>query len=243
MIGPGVANECIETKDGPVIWEDHFYPRSSTPSAAKCCPTVSTASWYSPRSQGSLPVIRYRTRDLTRLLPPTARSDAAHGQITGRSDDMLIIRGVNVFPSQIEELILKREKLSPHYVIEVYRDGHLDGLTVNRRDEARAPVRHRRREGFRGEGPATPHQVLPSASRCRVRVVEIGGIERSIGKGEAGHRQARQVSAGSRCARLCYHRPQTPAAFYRFSRHAADPETQRRHHPACRQAQARHVAE
>jgi phenylacetate-CoA ligase len=95
-MGPGVACECIESKDGPVIWEDHFYPEIIDPKPAKCCPTARRASWCSPLTKEAFPVIRYRTRDLTRLLPPTSRSFRRIGKITGRSDDMLIIRGVNV---------------------------------------------------------------------------------------------------------------------------------------------------
>jgi phenylacetate-CoA ligase len=107
VIGPGVANECIETKDGPVVWEDHFYPEIIDPVTGEVLPDGEHGELvFTSLSKEALPVIRYRTRDLTRLLPPTARSMRRMGKITGRSDDMLIIRGVNVFPSQIEELIL-----------------------------------------------------------------------------------------------------------------------------------------
>jgi phenylacetate-CoA ligase len=131
VMGPGVANECIESKDGPVIWEDHFYPEIIDPETGRVLPDGEEGELvFTSLSKEALPVVRYRTRDLTRLLPPTSRSMRRIGKITGRSDDMLIIRGVNVFPSQIEELILKQTELSPHYQIEVTRDGHLDKMEV-----------------------------------------------------------------------------------------------------------------
>ena len=108
VMGPGVANEFVETKDGPTIWEDHFYPEIIDPQSGEPVPTASWASSSSPSlTKEALPVIRYRTRDLTRLLPGTARTMRRMARITGRTDDMLIIRGVNLFPTQIEELILK----------------------------------------------------------------------------------------------------------------------------------------
>lgn len=131
VIGPGVAQECIEAKDGPVIWEDHFYPEIIDPRSGEVLADGEEGELVlTSLTKEALPVIRFRTRDLTRLLPPTARSMRRMGRITGRSDDMLIIRGVNVFPSQIEELILRQPELSPQYLIEVVRDGHLDALTV-----------------------------------------------------------------------------------------------------------------
>ena len=131
VMGPGVAQECIETKDGPVIWEDHFYPEIIDPITGQVLPDGEEGELVlTSLTKEALPVIRYRTRDLTRLLPPTARSMRRMAKITGRSDDMMIIRGVNVFPTQIEELILKQEQLSPHYQIEIIRDGNLDGLIV-----------------------------------------------------------------------------------------------------------------
>jgi phenylacetate-CoA ligase len=132
VMGPGVANECIETKDGPVIWEDHFYPEIIDPWTGRVLPDGEEGELvFTSLTKEALPVIRYRTRDLTRLLPPTARAMRRMAKITGRSDDMLIIRGVNVFPSQIEELILKVEGLSANYQLEVTREGHLDSLHVN----------------------------------------------------------------------------------------------------------------
>src|SRR5512147_176633 len=131
VMGPGVANECIEAKDGPVIWEDHFYPEIIDPDTGEVLPDGAEGELvFTTLTKEALPVVRYRTRDLTRLLPPTARSMRRIGKIVGRSDDMLIIRGVNVFPTQIEELILKSDKLAPVYQLVVTRDGHLDKLDV-----------------------------------------------------------------------------------------------------------------
>jgi phenylacetate-CoA ligase len=131
VMGPGVANECIEAKDGPVIWEDHFYPEIVDPQTGAVLPDGEPGELvFTSLTKEALPVIRYRTRDLTRLLPPTARSMRRMGKITGRSDDMLIVRGVNVFPSQIEELILRMPQLAPHYLLVLDKDGHLDCLTV-----------------------------------------------------------------------------------------------------------------
>ncbi len=132
VMGPGVASECVETQDGPVIWEDHFYPEIIDPQTGRVLPDGEEGELvFTSLTKEALPVIRYRTRDLTRLLPPTARSMRRMAKITGRSDDMLIIRGVNVFPTQIEELILKQATLAPHYYLEVTREGHLDSITVN----------------------------------------------------------------------------------------------------------------
>jgi phenylacetate-CoA ligase len=131
IMGPGVANECLETKDGPVIWEDHFYPEIIDPQTGEVLPDGEAGELvFTTLSKEALPMIRYRTRDLTRLLPPTARSMRRMGKITGRSDDMLIIRGVNVFPSQIEELICAMMSLAPHYLLVLDKDGPLDCLTV-----------------------------------------------------------------------------------------------------------------
>ena len=124
-MGPGVASECIETKDGPVIWEDHFYPEIIDPDTGEVLPDGAEGELvFTSLTKEALPVIRYRTRDLTRLLPPTARSMRRMGKIVGRSDDMLIIRGVNVFPTQIEEIVLQHGQLSGQYQLVVTRDGH-----------------------------------------------------------------------------------------------------------------------
>ncbi len=131
VMGPGVASECVESKDGPVIWEDHFYPEIIDPETGEVLPDGEEGELvFTSLTKEALPIIRYRTRDLTRLLPPTSRSMRRIGKITGRSDDMLIIRGVNVFPTQIEELIVRSETLAPVYQLVVTRDGHLDKLEV-----------------------------------------------------------------------------------------------------------------
>jgi phenylacetate-CoA ligase len=131
VMGPGVASECIESKDGPVIWEDHFYPEIIHPETGELLPDGEEGELvFTSLTKEAFPVIRYRTRDLTRLLPPTSRAFRRMGKIVGRSDDMLIIRGVNVFPTQIEELVLKHGKLSPLYQILVTRDGNLDEVEV-----------------------------------------------------------------------------------------------------------------
>ncbi|GAB3357445.1 MULTISPECIES: phenylacetate--CoA ligase PaaK [Giesbergeria] len=131
VMGPGVACECIETKDGPVIWEDHFYPEIINPDTGEVLPDGELGELvFTSLTKEAFPVIRYRTRDLTRLLPPTARSFRRMGKITGRSDDMLIVRGVNVFPTQVEEQILRDNRLSGNYQIHLSRDGHLDNVEI-----------------------------------------------------------------------------------------------------------------
>jgi phenylacetate-CoA ligase len=168
VIGPGVAQECIETKDGLTIWEDHFYPEVIDPHSGEPLPEGDKGELVlTSLTKEALPVIRYRTRDLTRLLPPSARSMRRVEKITGRSDDMLIIRGVNVFPSQIEELILKQPGLSPHYVLEVTKDGPLDHLAVI------------------VEGDNAGAALLQQHIKSYVGIsseVRIGAVERSIGK-------------------------------------------------------------
>ena len=131
VMGPGVANECIESKDGPVIWEDHFYPEIIDPDTGEVLPDGADGELvFTSLTKEAMPVIRYRTRDLTRLLPPTSRAFRRFGKITGRSDDMLIIRGVNVFPTQIEEQILRDQRLAGIYQIQLSRQGHLDEVEV-----------------------------------------------------------------------------------------------------------------
>jgi len=131
VIGPGVANECVETKDGPTIWEDHFYPEIINPNTGEPVPDGERGELvFTSLTKQAMPIIRYRTRDLTRLLPGTARNMRRMEKITGRTDDMMIIRGVNVFPTQIEELIFEIDALSPHYYCEISRPDRLDILTV-----------------------------------------------------------------------------------------------------------------
>jgi len=131
VMGPGVASECVESKDGPVIWEDHFYPEVIDPETGAVLPDGSEGELvFTSLTKEAFPIIRYRTRDLTRLLPPTSRAFRRMGKIVGRSDDMLIIRGVNVFPTQIEELVLQHGKLSALYQLVVTRDRHLDEVEV-----------------------------------------------------------------------------------------------------------------
>ena len=131
VMGPGVASECIETKDGPVVWEDHFYPEIIDPDTGAVLPDGEEGELvFTSLTREALPVVRYRTRDLTRLLPPTARSMRRMGKIVGRSDDMLIIRGVNLFPTQVEEIVLGHGQLSGQYQLVVTRDGNLDAVEV-----------------------------------------------------------------------------------------------------------------
>jgi phenylacetate-CoA ligase len=132
VMGPGVASECVESKDGPVLWEDHFYPEIIDPETGAVLPDGAEGELVlTSLTKEALPVIRYRTRDRTRLLPPTARSMRRLGRISGRTDDMLILRGVNLFPSQIEELVLNDGSFAPVYQLELYREGHLDRMIVH----------------------------------------------------------------------------------------------------------------
>ena len=132
VMGPGVASECIESKDGPVIWEDHFYPEIVNPETGELVADGEEGELvFTSLTKEAMPVIRYRTRDLTRLLPPTSRSFRRIGKIVGRSDDMMIIRGVNVFPTQVEEIVLADKRLSGLYQLHVSRDGLLDQVEVH----------------------------------------------------------------------------------------------------------------
>ena len=179
VIGPGVAQECIETKDGLTIWEDHFYPEVIDPQTGAVLPEGEKGELvFTSLTKEAMPIVRYRTRDLTRLLPPTARSMRRMEKITGRSDDMMIIRGVNVFPTQIEELILKQPALAPHYQLEITRPRALDELAVL---VERAPGAG----SVDGDaaGKALAHLVKNLIGvTAEVRVVPTGGIERSLGK-------------------------------------------------------------
>ncbi|MEQ1811304.1 MAG: phenylacetate--CoA ligase PaaK [Terricaulis sp.] len=177
VIGPGVANECIETKDGLTIWEDHFYPEVINPETQEPVADGEEGELvFTSLTKEAMPTIRYRTRDLTRLLPGTARTMRRMARIRGRSDDMLIIRGVNLFPTQIEELICQDSRLAPHYELHVSRPGHLDELVI--KVEA-APG---------GEVGVTVSNDLARRIKgvigvtARVEVVGPGAIERSQGK-------------------------------------------------------------
>jgi len=179
VMGPGVAQECVETKDGPCIWEDHFYPEVIDPETGAVLPDGQEGELvFTSLTKEALPVIRYRTRDLTRLLPPTARSMRRMAKITGRTDDMMIVRGVNVFPTQIEELILRCEGLAAHYQLELTRDGHLDVLTVHVESTPDASF-ERRQAAARELGHHVKSLVGVSIG---VSVKDPGAIERSLGK-------------------------------------------------------------
>jgi phenylacetate-CoA ligase len=179
VMGPGVASECVETKDGPVIWEDHFYPEIIDPHTGEVLPDGSEGELvFTTLTKEALPVIRYRTRDLTRLLPPTARSMRRMGKIVGRSDDMLIIRGVNLFPTQVEELVLQQGQLSGHYQLVVSREGHLDEVLV--RCEIQPAFASSDRAAIARE---LQHRIKTLIGvSCKVEVLEPNGIERSLGK-------------------------------------------------------------
>ena len=176
VMGPGVAQECIETKDGLTIWEDHFYPEVVDPATGKVLPDGEQGELVlTSLTKEALPMIRYRTRDLTRLLPGTARIMRRMERITGRSDDMLIIRGVNLFPSQIEELILKQPELSPHYVMELSKNGPLDHLTVM--------VELISGKENNSSAEKLQHNIKSLIGvTTDVKLVPISSIERSIGK-------------------------------------------------------------
>ncbi|MCB1425899.1 MAG: phenylacetate--CoA ligase PaaK [Zhengella sp.] len=180
VMGPGVANECVETKDGLHIWEDHFYPEIIDPATGEVLPDGEKGELvFTSLSKEAFPIIRYRTRDLTRLLPGTARSMRRMEKITGRSDDMIILRGVNVFPTQIEEQILKVSGLAPHFQIELTREGRMDSMTVHvecvpaqAADEARA-----------GSAKELAHHIKSVIGvTARVNVTEPEGVARSQGK-------------------------------------------------------------
>jgi phenylacetate-CoA ligase len=183
VIGPGVASEHLETRDGLTIWEDHFYPEVIDPQSGKGLPDGQDGELVlTSLTKIGMPVIRFRTRDLTRLSPGTARSMRRMARVTGRTDDMLIIRGVNVFPSQIEEILLKQERLSPHYVLEVRRDGHLDDLDVlvERRPGSPGPLSVAASTAIEEDVERLIKGYIGVTTK--VRVVEPGTVQRSQGK-------------------------------------------------------------
>jgi phenylacetate-CoA ligase len=179
VMGPGVANECVETKDGLHIWEDHFYPEIIDPVTGAVLPDGEEGELvFTSLTKQAMPVVRYRTRDLTRLLPGTARTMRRMEKITGRSDDMIILRGVNLFPTQIEELILRMPALAPHFQCVLTRSGRLDELTVH----------VERRVDVNADDAATAGRELGGMVKrtigvsVAVQVLEPNGIERSLGK-------------------------------------------------------------
>ncbi len=180
VIGPGVANECVETKDGPTIWEDHFYPEIIDPMSGELLPDGELGELvFTTLTKEAMPVLRYRTRDITRLLPGTARSMRRIERVTGRSDDMMIVRGVNVFPTQIEEQILKVSQLSAHYQLVLTRQGRMDELEVlveagpsAGAADARGPAATKLAELIKGNIGVT----------ARISVTDPGGVARSQGK-------------------------------------------------------------
>ncbi len=192
VMGPGVASECVQTKDGPVVWEDHFYPEIIDPVTGAVLPDGAQGELvFTTLSKEALPLVRYRTRDLSALLPPGVRPMRRMARIAGRTDDMLIIRGVNLFPTQIEELLLDIDGLTPHYQLEVMREGQLDQLTVHVEctDERcrEAGVRARLQQHLQ-------HCIKERIGvSTRVSVRDPGAIERSQGKARRviDHRQPR----------------------------------------------------
>ncbi len=182
LIGPGVAAECIESRGGPTIWEDHFYPEIIDPVTGVVLPDGEEGELvFTSLTKEALPMVRYRTRDLARLLPPTARSFRRLGKITGRTDDMLIIRGVNVFPSQIGELVLKMPQLSPHYQLEITRTGHLDEMAVQ--VELKPDLAALAATGREVVAKELQHHIKGLVGiTTRVRIMDTGGVERSTGK-------------------------------------------------------------
>ena len=182
VMGPGVASECIDTKDGPTIWEDHFYPEIINPETGEPVADGEMGELvFTSLTKEALPIIRYRTRDLTRLLPGTARPSMRRMEkVTGRSDDMMIIRGVNVFPSQIEELILKRAELAPHYQCVLTREGPMDDLKVL--IETKPGVSPESLEA-RAAAKQLQHEIkVYIGSSVAIELKPEGGVERSQGK-------------------------------------------------------------
>jgi phenylacetate-CoA ligase len=180
LIGPGVAAECVETKDGLHVWEDHFYPEIIDPETGAVLPDGEKGELVlTSLTKEAMPVVRYRTRDLTRLLPGTARTMRRIEKITGRSDDMMIVRGVNVFPTQIEELILADRRLAPHFQIELHRHGRLDAMTV--RVEARIEAADADSRSACSRDLAHRIKAMVGVTAA-VETAPPGAIERSFGK-------------------------------------------------------------
>ena len=181
VIGPGVASEYAQTKDGPTVWEDHFYPEIIDPETGEVLPDGELGELvFTSLSKEALPIIRYRTRDLTRLLPSTARAMRRMEKITGRSDDMMIVRGVNVFPTQIEELILKQSALSAHYQCLLRKEGSLDTLTV--KVETRSGLSSDSTEAQTAAKQLEQDAKAYIGSSLKVELCNEGEVERSMGK-------------------------------------------------------------
>ncbi|AJY13085.1 phenylacetate--CoA ligase [Burkholderia dolosa] len=181
VMGPGVASECVETKDGPTIWEDHFYPEIIDPETGEVLPDGELGELvFTSLTKEALPIVRYRTRDLTRLLPGTVRTMRRMEKITGRSDDMMIVRGVNVFPTQIEEQLLKQRALAPHYQIVLTKEGPLDVLTLNVEP---CPETAPDAVAIQAASQALAHDIKSLIGvTAIVNVLPVNGIERSVGK-------------------------------------------------------------
>ncbi|AVV46848.1 phenylacetate--CoA ligase [Streptomyces sp. ID05-04B] len=179
VIGPGVAQECVETKDGLHIWEDHFYPEVVDPLTGEVLPDGEEGELvFTSLTKEAMPIVRYRTRDLTRLLPGTARVFRRMAKVTGRSDDMVILRGVNLFPTQIEEIVLRTPAVAPHFQLRLTREGRLDALTI--RAEARRDATPADRDtAARAIAAAVKDGIGVSAA---VEIVDPESLERSVGK-------------------------------------------------------------
>ncbi|WP_085791609.1 phenylacetate--CoA ligase PaaK [Roseivivax jejudonensis] len=180
VMGPGVANECVETKDGLHLWEDHFYPEIIDPETGDVLPDGELGELvFTTLTKEGLPIIRYRTRDLTRLLPGTARSMRRMEKVTGRSDDMIILRGVNVFPTQIEEQVLKCEGLAPHFQIELRTEARMDAMIIH----AEAAESHASPEARAAQADTLAHHVKSVVGvSARIEVHDPAGVARSEGK-------------------------------------------------------------
>ncbi|MFI8434622.1 phenylacetate--CoA ligase PaaK [Streptomyces sp. NPDC079020] len=179
VMGPGVAQECVETKDGLHIWEDHFYPEVVDPLTGEVLPDGEEGELvFTSLTKEAMPVIRYRTRDLTRLLPGTARVFRRMEKVTGRSDDLVILRGVNLFPTQIEEIVLRTAGVAPHFQLRLTRQGRLDALTV--RAEARAEATSAERTAAAASIAAAVKDGIGVS--VGVEIVDPGSLERSVGK-------------------------------------------------------------
>ncbi|MEM7292091.1 MAG: phenylacetate--CoA ligase PaaK [Pseudomonadota bacterium] len=183
VIGPGVAQECIESKDGPTIWEDHFFPEIVDPISGDVKSDGEEGELvFTSLTKEAMPIIRYRTRDLTRLNPGSARTMRRMDKITGRSDDMMIIRGVNVFPSLIEEQILREDELAPHYQIELGKEGNLDTIAVN--IELKPGVDNSDDNRSRLEAAVTGHIKSYIGVSAAINVLPEGAVPRSQGKAQ-----------------------------------------------------------